>query len=63
MDELLNEYIQCEKEQKLHADNSNDGNNNDVDQNTEYDDYVERTKEYYNKMSVRDFFSALWFTM
>ena len=63
MDELLNEYIQCEKEQKLHADNSNDGNNNDVDQNAEYDDYVERTKEYYNKMSVRDFFSALWFTM
>ena len=46
MDELLNEYIQCEKEQKLHADNNNDNNdnssnnNNDDDQNAEYDDYV-----------------------
>ena len=65
MDELLNEYIQCEKEQKLHdTGNTADANDNsDVDQNAEYDDYVERTKEYYNKMSVRVFFSALWFTM
>jgi predicted unusual protein kinase regulating ubiquinone biosynthesis (AarF/ABC1/UbiB family) len=62
MDELLNEYIQCEKEQKLH-DASNPRDDNTDDQNAEYDDYIERTKEYYNKMSVSDFFRALWFTM
>jgi predicted unusual protein kinase regulating ubiquinone biosynthesis (AarF/ABC1/UbiB family) len=66
MDDLLNEYIQCEKEQITTRGENPDENNNDPnDQNeqTEYDDYVERTKEYYNKMSICDFFRALWFTV
>ena len=64
MDDLLNEYIQCEKEQITTRD-ENPYNNDEDDQNeqTEYDDYVERTKEYYNKMSICDFFRALWFTV
>lgn len=66
MDDLLNEYIQCEKEQiTTRGENPDENNNNTNDQNeqTEYDDYVERTKEYYNKMSICDFFRALWFTV
>ena len=65
MDDLLNEYIQCEKEQRNTARDENPYNNDEDEQyeQTEYDDYVERTKEYYNKMSICDFFRALWFTM
>lgn len=66
MDDLLNEYIQCEKEQMstTQRENSNENNNqNDQNDQAAYDDYIQRTKEYYNKMSVSDFFRALWFTM
>ena len=65
MDDLLNEYIQCEKEQITTRGENPDENNDPNDQNeqTDYDDYVERTKEYYNKMSICDFFRALWFTV
>lgn len=65
MDDLLNEYIQCEKEQMSTTRGGNQDENNQNDQNDQaaYDDYIQRTKEYYNKMSVSDFFRALWFTM
>ena len=65
MDELLNEYIQYEKQHMNPATNESDNredDNNDREQE-EYDEYVERTKEYYYKMSIGDFFRALWFTM
>ena len=35
---------------------------NDTREEAEYDSYIQRTKEYYYKMSIRDFFGALWFT-
>ena len=67
MDELLNEYIEYEKEL---LNSNNKGNIYDKDtenererEKEEYDDYVERTNQYYNTMSLRDFFNALWFTM
>lgn len=62
MDDLLNEYIQYEKENITQNEEVSDNQNEQNEQN-EYDDYVERTKEYYNKMSICDFFRALWFTM
>lgn len=67
MDELLNEFIQHEKQYL-----TNEYTNNDYDKDREfesvrekeeYDEYVEQTKQYYYKMSVSDFFTALWFTM
>jgi len=62
MDELLNEYIEYEKQHMTPE--TNESNNRDHErEQEEYDDYVERTKEYYNKMSVGNFFCALWFTM
>lgn len=61
MDDLLNEYIQCEKEQMNTT--QNDQVEDDQTDQAAYDDYIERTKEYYNKMSIFDFFRALWFTM
>ena len=66
MDELLNEYIQYEKEQmttRCDETNNNDNVNEMDNDQTEYDDYIERTKEYYNTMSVSNFFRAIWFTM
>lgn len=43
---------------------SNNREQEDAEREQEaYDDYIERTKEYYNKMSICDFFHALWFTM
>jgi hypothetical protein len=66
MDDLLNEYIQCEKEQMTttqHEISNENKHQNDQNDQAEYDDYIQRTKEYYNKMSVSDFFRALWFTM
>jgi len=64
MDDLLKEYIQCEKNDRIDADS--DHNTTDHDHNadqTDYDDYVERTKQYYAKMSCADFCRALWFTV
>jgi predicted unusual protein kinase regulating ubiquinone biosynthesis (AarF/ABC1/UbiB family) len=63
MDDLLNEYIQYEKQHMTPETNDQREDENDQREQEEYDDYVERTKEYYNKMSVSNFFSALWFTM
>jgi predicted unusual protein kinase regulating ubiquinone biosynthesis (AarF/ABC1/UbiB family) len=66
MDELLNEYIQYEKEQmttRCDDTNINDNVNEMDNDQTEYDDYIERTKEYYNTMSAMNFFRAIWFTM
>jgi predicted unusual protein kinase regulating ubiquinone biosynthesis (AarF/ABC1/UbiB family) len=66
MDDLLNEYIQCEKEQMSTTQHENSNENkhqNDQTDQDAYEDYIQRTKEYYNKMSVSDFFRALWFTM
>jgi predicted unusual protein kinase regulating ubiquinone biosynthesis (AarF/ABC1/UbiB family) len=72
---LLNEYIEQEKQLDLtdsHANSttsSSTGTNNesqyanDTREQSEYDNYIERTKEYYYKMSCGDFFRALWFTM
>ena len=59
MDELLNEYIQQEKEDT----SSPPAHSSTQDEHREYDDdHIERTKEYYYKMSCGDFFRALWFT-
>lgn len=61
MDELLNEYIQHEKE---NPSSPPPAHSSTEDEHPEYDDdYIERTKEYYYKMSCRDFFRALWFTL
>lgn len=63
MDDLLNEYIEYEKE--LHSEETVNPPHSDAavnDEQRDYDNYVERTKEYYYKMSFGDFFRALWFT-
>jgi len=70
MDELLNEYI--EQETLIDHDDATefDGvtksdsqqTTNNTREQAEYEDYVARTKEYYHKMSCRDFFRALWFS-
>jgi predicted unusual protein kinase regulating ubiquinone biosynthesis (AarF/ABC1/UbiB family) len=76
MDDLLNEYI--EQEKQLNDDTSGSEINNewamsdseqtsqqsenDTREQAEYDDYLARTKEYYHKMSCVDFFRALWFS-
>ena len=71
MDELLNEYIQHEKENPSSSSSSSSlplpppahsAHDKVSDEYREYDDYIERTKEYYYKMSCGDFFRALWFT-
>lgn len=74
MEDLLNEYVECEKQ--LVSTTSNDTDDckefarptshhyeNDAREQEEYDNYIKRTKEYYYKMSCRDFFRALWFTV
>ena len=61
MDELLKEYIQCqESHEPTYLSQGDVAANNEM---TDYDNYVERTKEYYNKMSCSDLFRALWFTI
>lgn len=61
MDDLLSEYIEYEKE--LQSDETtNSAHNKIIDEQREYDIYVERTKDYYYKMSCGDFFRAWWFT-
>jgi predicted unusual protein kinase regulating ubiquinone biosynthesis (AarF/ABC1/UbiB family) len=66
MDDLLNEYIEQEK-QLDSMEYEKDENGLCIDQDKkeeqEYLDYIERTKEYYYKMSLGDFFRALWFTV
>lgn len=68
MDDLLNEYIEQEKELESvnSSDHSKTGRCNTYDddkyEQEEYNNYIERTKEYYYKMSCRDFICALWFT-
>jgi len=59
MDDLLNEYIAQENHM---ADNNDQCIHQNVKDEQEYLDYIERTKEYYYKMSLGDFFRALWFT-
>ena len=71
MDDLLQEYLECEK----NATDVSDTNDANADADTihadaaatadqmGYDDYVKRTEEYYYKMSCRDLFRALWFTV
>ena len=74
MDELLNEYIQNEngngngnenenENEKLLLSANNVRQDNANDEVKDYDDYIQRTKEYYYKMSYRELLSALWFTM
>lgn len=64
MDDLLNEYIDQEKQLDLTDSHAQlQENTYDTREQGEYDSYIERTKEYYNKMSCGDFFRALWFTM
>jgi predicted unusual protein kinase regulating ubiquinone biosynthesis (AarF/ABC1/UbiB family) len=62
MDDLLNEYIE-QLDTTSAGTNPESQNANDTREQADYDNYIERTKEYYNKMSCGDFFRALWFTM
>lgn len=75
MDDLLNEYIEQEKQIEEYKETNNNGGEftsiHKEDATTqeathfeqeEYDNYIDKTKEYYYKMSVRDFLRALWFT-
>ena len=62
MDDLLNEYIEQLDTTNTET-NPEPQNANDTREQADYDNYIERTKEYYNKMSCSDFFRALWFTM
>ena len=74
MNDLLNEYIEEYDKQT----DQNDGaamslntpsikllqeDKYEINEQEEYERYIEKTKEYYYKMSCRDFFRALWFTM
>ena len=66
MDDLLNEYIEQEKQIVDNNEYSTDENGLRIQQDEkdeqEYLDYIQRTKEYYYKLSIGDFFRALWFT-
>jgi hypothetical protein len=74
MNDLLNEYIEEYDKQT----DQNDGaamnlntpsikslqeDKYEINEQEEYERYIEKTKENYYKMSCRDFFRALWFTM
>jgi predicted unusual protein kinase regulating ubiquinone biosynthesis (AarF/ABC1/UbiB family) len=64
MDELLNEYIEEEK-QMGYCDDSQSANTHEEtykDKDEEYDNYIKQTKEYYYNMSCCDFIRAIWFT-
>lgn len=73
MDDLLQEYLECEKNatdvpRTNYADAADAADASDADaaaaaDQQGYDEYVKRTEEYYYKMSCRDLFRALWFTM
>jgi predicted unusual protein kinase regulating ubiquinone biosynthesis (AarF/ABC1/UbiB family) len=70
MDDLLNEYMELSNETTTTTSASPDSQQqqqqqqceNNTREQADYDDYIERTKEYYYKMSCRDFFRALWFS-
>jgi predicted unusual protein kinase regulating ubiquinone biosynthesis (AarF/ABC1/UbiB family) len=76
MDDLLQEYLECEKN-ATDVPRTNDADAVDASDAADaadadaaaaadqqgYDEYVKRTEEYYYKMSCRDLFRALWFTM
>ena len=66
MDDLLNEYIEQEKQIVDNNEYTTDENGIRIQQDEkdeqEYLDYIQRTKEYYYKLSIGDFFRALWFT-
>jgi len=65
MDDLLNEYIEQEKQldsSEYEKDENGLRIQHEHDDEQEYLDYIERTKEYYYRMSLGDFFRALWFT-
>ena len=63
MDDLLNEYIEQDKQNAKNNEYKNDTHiKQHVKDEQEYLDYIERTKEYYYKMSLGDFCRALWFT-
>ena len=66
MDNLLQEYLECEKNATDVPDTNDAHAAADAAAAADqmgYDDYVKRTEEYYYKMSCRDLFHALWFTM
>ena len=62
MDDLLNEYIEQEKQLEHEQSSMTTSEDNSTEQEN-YDNYIERTKEYYYKMSCRDFIYASWFTI
>lgn len=62
MDDLLNEYIEQEKQLEHEQPSMTTSEDNSTEQEN-YDNYIERTKEYYYKMSCRDFIYASWFTI
>jgi len=67
MDDLLNEYMELSNETTTSASPDSQQQQqqrceNNTREQADYDDYIERTKEYYYKMSCRDFFHALWFS-
>jgi len=74
MNDLLNEYIHEYDKQTCQSDDTTMNLNIpsikslqedkcEFNEQDEYERYIEKTKEYYYKMSCRDFFRALWFTM
>jgi len=67
MDELLDEFIQYEKNyftnENVSSEEDKERAFESVREKEEYDDYVERTKQYYYKMSICDFLNAVWFTI
>ena len=79
MDELLNEYLEQEHDDEKRAkkcyvpsslisDGDGDGDtiapqDEALKEQAEYDSYLKRTKELYYKMSARDLFQALWFSI
>ena len=65
MDDLLNEYIEQLDTTDSTANammNEDSQHANETYEQEQYNSYIERTKEYYQKMSGGDFFRALWFS-
>lgn len=63
MDDLLNEYIEEEKQLKNEKTTDSAMKAHTISDEDNYDNYIQRTKEYYYKMSCRDFIRASWFTL
>jgi predicted unusual protein kinase regulating ubiquinone biosynthesis (AarF/ABC1/UbiB family) len=65
MDDLINEYMELSNDTTTSVSPDSQQQQqctNNTREQAEYDDYITRTKEYYHKMSCRDFFRALWFS-